>query len=137
MSALQETQKNGQNKEGCSRILGDAGQHGAGTRAEEGIGGCTAKGHTRTRLLLRQLDQHQQNQKEAVQDQNECQQANQETHRHNQMQFFTMSEKVRTSKDAPPTSAPSTSGRLIRSRALEGFTLPPYWMRTRRATVSS
>src|SRR6266849_2650698 len=52
------------------------------------------------------------------------------------MEFFTMSAKLRTSSEAPPTSAPSTSGWLINSRAFDGFTLPPYWMRTRRATVS-
>jgi len=34
--------------------------------------------------------------------------------------------------EAPPTSAPSMSGCWSNSRALEPFTLPPYWMRTRQ-----
>ena len=37
----------------------------------------------------------------------------------------TISKKPRTSRLAPPTSAPSTSGRAARSRMLSGFTLPP------------
>src|SRR3989475_6473960 len=53
------------------------------------------------------------------------------------MLFLIMSEKPRSSREAPPTSAPSTSGWLINSRAFDGFTLPPYWIRTRRATVAS
>ena len=48
-----------------------------------------------------------------------------------------MSVKLRTSRDAPPTKAPSTSGWLISSRAFDGLTLPPYWMRTYLAIVSS
>src|SRR5438034_3920018 len=48
-----------------------------------------------------------------------------------------MSAKCRALSDAPPTSAPSTSGRLVNSRALDGLTLSPYWIRTRRATDSS
>jgi hypothetical protein len=48
-----------------------------------------------------------------------------------------MSAKLRASSDAPPTSAPSTSGWLISSLALFGFTLPPYWMRTFLAVASS
>jgi len=48
-----------------------------------------------------------------------------------------MSAKLLSSSDAPPTSAPSTSGSPINSRAFDGLTLPPYWMRIRRATVSS
>ena len=34
---------------------------------------------------------------------------------------------------APPTSAPSISGCDISAPAFSGFTLPPYWMRTRSA----
>ena len=37
------------------------------------------------------------------------------------------------SRLAPPTSAPSTSGWDRISAALSGFTLPPYWTRTRSA----
>ena len=41
-------------------------------------------------------------------------------------EFLTISAKLRASSDAPPTSAPSTSGWLISSLAFAGFTLPPY-----------
>ena len=37
----------------------------------------------------------------------------------------TISANPRTSRLAPPTSAPSTSGRTIRSWMLSGLTLPP------------
>jgi hypothetical protein len=43
-----------------------------------------------------------------------------------QAAFMTISAKLRLSSDAPPTSAPSTSGCFINSRTLEGLTLPPY-----------
>ncbi len=38
----------------------------------------------------------------------------------------TMAAKLSTSSDAPPTSAPSTSGRESKSAALSRFTDPPY-----------
>ena len=38
------------------------------------------------------------------------------------------------SSDAPPTSAPSTSGQAIRSATFDGFTEPPYWMMRASAT---
>ena len=37
----------------------------------------------------------------------------------------TISKKLRSSRLAPPTSAPSTSGSAARSRMLSGLTLPP------------
>src|SRR5262249_32171205 len=39
--------------------------------------------------------------------------------------LVTIATKLRTSKLAPPTSAPSTSGSAIKSRILSGLTLPP------------
>ena len=45
-----------------------------------------------------------------------------------------ISAKSRGSRLAPPTSAPSMSGSASSTAALEGFTLPPYWMRMRSAT---
>jgi hypothetical protein len=39
---------------------------------------------------------------------------------------LTISTKLRGSRLAPPTSAPSMSGWLISSAAFSGFTLPPY-----------
>jgi len=42
------------------------------------------------------------------------------------MEFLMMSAKLLDSSEAPPTSAPSTSGWLISSLALFGLTLPPY-----------
>src|ERR1039458_4952643 len=48
-----------------------------------------------------------------------------------------MSAKLLASSEAPPTSAPSTSGWLINSFAFAGLTLPPYWMRTFFAVPSS
>ena len=41
--------------------------------------------------------------------------------------------KLRGSRLAPPTKAPSIFFWRIRSSAFSGFTLPPYWMRIRSA----
>jgi hypothetical protein len=41
-----------------------------------------------------------------------------------------MAAKSSGTRDAPPTSAPSTSSWASSSTALPGLTEPPYWMRT-------
>src|SRR5258705_9378341 len=45
----------------------------------------------------------------------------------------TMRANLTGSRLAPPTRAPSMSGRARSSRAFSSFTLPPYWIRTRSA----
>lgn len=64
-------------KENASSPLRDLGQHVAGTGAEERVRRTAAESHADAGFFLRQLQQHQEHQKDAIQHQKERQKSNQ------------------------------------------------------------
>jgi hypothetical protein len=74
--AADDRQHEAEAEENSSDPLGDLRQHVAGTSAEERIRRTTAESHTRTSFLLGKLQQHQEHQKDAIQDQEERQKSN-------------------------------------------------------------
>lgn len=74
--AGQDGEHEAKGKEKSRGPLGDLSQHVAGTRAEERVGRTAAKSHADAGFFLRQLQQHQEHQQDAIHHQNKCKKSN-------------------------------------------------------------
>ena len=61
---IHKAENQGHRKKNARRPFGDLGQGVARTRAKQRVRRAAAKGHARARVLLGQLNQHQQNQQQ-------------------------------------------------------------------------
>ena len=80
MVRVENRKEQGQPQEESGAVFGDFGQRRAGAGAEQGIRRRAAEGDARAGLLLGQLNQNEQDQKQTVQHEHDRQEANQQIH---------------------------------------------------------